>query len=39
MDEDDFTISYIVDSIPNSPSVYQILTQAKKNLWIISINI
>ena len=38
MDHEDFTIPYINDTIPNSPSVNQLLTQDKRNLWIIAIN-
>ena len=33
-----FTIPYVTDTIPNSPVVHKLTTQAKRNLWIISIN-
>ena len=38
LDYEDFTIPYITDTILNSPSGRQLPTQAKRNLWIISIN-
>ena len=38
MDDEDFTILYITDTITNSPAGYQIQTQAKLNVWIIDIN-
>ena len=38
MDDEDFTTSYITNTIPNSPSVHQIPTQAKQNVGIIVIN-
>ena len=34
-----FTIPYVIDKIPNLPAGHQLLTQAKKNVWIISINV
>ena len=33
-----FTILYVIDTIPNSPSLRQLLTQVKKYVWIVSIN-
>ena len=37
MDVDDFTIPYIIDTIPNSPEGYQLSTQAKKkNVLLIT---
>ena len=38
LDDEDFTIPYITDTIPNSPAGHQITTQAKQNLCIIAIN-
>ena len=38
LDDDEFTIRYITDAIPNSPAGHQLLTQAKQNLGIIAIN-
>ena len=38
MDDEYFTITYVIDAIPNSPDGRQPSTQSKKNLWIISIN-
>ena len=34
----DFTTPYIINTIPNSPSGYQLPTQTKKNVCIIDIN-
>ena len=39
LDDEDFTISYITDTIPNSPSINQPSTQAKRNVCIIAINV
>ena len=36
--DEDFTIPYVNDTIPNSPAGYQLPTQAKLNVWIIYIN-
>ena len=36
--DEDFTIPYITDTIPNSPDGHQLLKQAKLNRWIIDIN-
>ena len=38
LDDRYFTIPYVVDTIPNSPAGHQLLTQAKKNVWIFAIN-
>ena len=38
MDDDDFTIPYVTDKIPYSPSSHQLPTQATRNMWIIDIN-
>ena len=38
LDDEDFTISYITDTIPNSPVVHQLPSQAKLNVWIVAIN-
>ena len=37
--DEDFTIPYITDTIPNSPSGHQLLTQNKQNVCIIDINV
>ena len=38
LDDEDFTIPYITDTIPNSPAGHQLPTQAKLNVWIVAIN-
>ena len=38
LDDEYFTITYITDTIPNSPAGHQIPSQAKQNLWIVAIN-
>ena len=38
MDDEDFTIPYITDTIPNLPAGHQLPSQAKRNLLIIAIN-
>ena len=38
LDDEDFTIPYVTDIIPNSPASHILPTQAKKNGWIIAIN-
>ena len=38
LDDDDFTIPYILDTVPNSPYGYQIPTQDKRHFGIIYIN-
>ena len=37
--DEDFTIPYVIYKIPNSPASCQHPTQAKENVWIISINV
>ena len=37
-DDEDFTIPYVIDTIPNSPDGHQLSTQSKKIVWIIAIN-
>ena len=39
LDDKDSTISYIIDTIPKFPDGRQLPTQAKRNVWIISINV
>ena len=38
LDDEDFTIPYITDTIPNSPAGHQLPSQAKRYLWIVAIN-
>ena len=38
LDDEDFTIPYIIDNIPNSPAGHQLPSQAKRNVWIVAIN-
>ena len=38
LDDEDFTIPYVINKTLHSPAVHKILTQAKKKVWIISIN-
>ena len=38
LNDEDFTIPYINDTIPNSPAGHQLPSQAKRNLWIIAMN-
>ena len=38
LDDEDFTIPYITDTIPNSQSGHQIPSQAKGNVCIVAIN-
>ena len=38
MDDENFKIPYITDTIPNSPAGHQLPTQAKRKVWIITIN-
>ena len=38
LDNEDSTILYITDTIPNLPSSHQLPTQAKRNVWIIANN-
>ena len=37
LDDEYFTIPYIIDTIPNSPDDHQLTTQHKRNVWIIYI--
>ena len=39
LDDEYFTIPYVIYKIPNSTAGHQLLTQAKKNVWIIAINV
>ena len=39
LDDEDFKIPYITDTIPNSPAVHQIPSHAKRNVWIMAINV
>ena len=38
LDDEDFTIPYITDTIPNSPDGHQLPSQAKRSVWIVAIN-
>ena len=38
LDDEDFTIPYITDTIPNSPAGNQLPEQSKRNVWIIDTN-
>ena len=38
LDDEDFTIPYITDTIPNQPDGYQLPSQAKRNVWIVAID-
>ena len=38
LDDEDFTISYITDTIPNLPAGHQLPSQAKIDVWIIATN-
>ena len=38
LDDEDFTIPYITNTIPNSPAGHQLPSQAKRNVWIVAIN-
>ena len=38
LDDEDFTIPYITDTIPNFPDGHQLPSQAKQNVWIVAIN-
>ena len=38
LDDDEFTITYITDKVPSLPAIHQLPTQAKRNVWIITIN-
>ena len=39
LDDEYFTIPYVIDTIPISPVGHQLLTSTKKILWIVAINI
>ena len=39
LDDEYFTIPFVTDTIPNSPAGHQVPTQAKQNVWIISIDV
>ena len=39
LDDEDFTIPYVINKTQNSPSGNKLPTQAKKNVWIIAINV
>ena len=38
LDDEDFTILYTTDTIPNLPAGRQLPSQAKRNVWIVAIN-
>ena len=38
LDDEDFIITHITDTISNSLASHQLPSQAKRNLWIIAIN-
>ena len=38
LDDEYFTIPYINNTIPNSPSIHQLPSQSKINVWIIAFN-
>ena len=39
LNDEDFTIPYITDTTPNSPAGHQLPSQAKRNVWIVAINV
>ena len=39
LDNEYFRIPYVTDIIPNLPADHQLTTHAKKNVWIVSINV
>ena len=39
LNDEKFTIPYVTDTMPNSSLSHKLPTQAKKNVWIISINV
>ena len=39
LDDEYFTIPYVIDTIPNSPDGHQILKQYNKHVWVIAINV
>ena len=38
LDDEDFAIPYITNTIPNSPAGNQLPSQAKRSVWIVDIN-
>ena len=38
LDDKEFTIPFVNDTILNSPAGHQLLAQARKNVWIVAIN-
>ena len=38
LDDEDFTIPYITDTIPNLPDGHKLPSQANRNVWIVAIN-
>ena len=38
LNDNDFTIPYIIDTIKNSPAGHKLPTQAKNTVWIIAIS-
>ena len=38
LDDDGFTITYIIDTVTNSPGSFQLKTEYNKNVSIITIN-
>ena len=38
LDDEEFRIPYITDTIPKFPAGHQLISQAKINVWIIAIN-
>ena len=38
MEDEDFTIPYITDTITNSPDGHQLPSQSERNVWIVAIN-
>ena len=38
LDDEDFTIPYVTDTIPNSPTGNKLSTQDKENVRIVAIN-
>ena len=39
LDDEGFTIPYITGNIPNLPAGHQLPSQAKRNVWIVAINL
>ena len=38
LDDEDFTIPYITNTIPNYPAGHQLPSQAKINVWVVATN-